>query len=608
MMKPFHNFFSSPLGRICFGKKSHVLIFGSVIFLNLCSALMEGTSFGLLLASFSVLDGSAATMQKSLGLFGGYAQILCSHLPQGQEFLYLALLAVLAQIFRSAFAFLGQVVNTYITTKIQIEAQQNVYAQIFRFSFPHVSNYKLGDLVEYAKSPATVISIVLEAANRSLVSAMDCLACITIMFCLSPHLAFLALLVFGVFGLLLKKIIHKISRVSCSLTERLVEFSKHVVQSLYGLRAIFIFDRQVNTMEKIKSTLGQVAHLTQRVGVWNSAIGPINEIMNVMLVGVFLIVGHSLTQSGGLGSVSLLLTFITIVYRLGTRLQIVITSVGTIAMYWGGVQRLKEILSVEGKEFADRSGKPFTGSFQKIVFNDVTFQYKNSGVVALKNVHFTIPHGATIALVGASGAGKSSVIDLLVRLFEPTSGCIQIDNHSLREYEVGSWRNILGVVSQDSFMFNETIEDNIRFGRLNASFEEIRQAAQIAGAHEFIMRLPHQYQSIIGERGCRLSGGERQRISLTRALVRNPEILILDEATSSLDSRSERFIQDALKRLHGQKTIIAVAHRLSTIAMADVIYVLEGGEIVEAGAHAELLRLGGHYARYWNIQAAPQNL
>ncbi|MCE5315880.1 MAG: hypothetical protein LLG04_00775, partial [Parachlamydia sp.] len=336
-MKLFHKisqFLSSPIGKVWLGeKKHHLRPFLCVIGLNSIAALLEGVSFGFILLAFSALDGSSAAMSN---MFGNYAELLQKSMPKDREFLYFTLLAILAQTFRSAFAYLGQIINTFISTNIQVEAQQKVYAQIFRLSFPCISNYKVGDLVEYAKSPAILIRPIMDSVNRILVSSMVSIVSIAMMFFLSPQLALLALSVFGVFGWVLKKIVCKISRISCSLTSHLVEFSKHATQSLQGLRAIFTFDRQVNTLERIRETLGKISHLTQRVGLWNSSIGPINEIMSIALVGAFLIAGQMLfTQTGQEGSIPILLTFITMVYRFGTRIQIIITSIGDIAFHWG---------------------------------------------------------------------------------------------------------------------------------------------------------------------------------------------------------------------------------------------------------------------------------
>ncbi len=205
--------------------------------------------------------------------------------------------------------------------------------------------------------------------------------------------------------------------------------------------------------------------------------------------------------------------------------------------------------------------------------------------------------------MGASGGGKSTLVDLLLRLYQPLSGRIVIDGQDISEYDISSWRKLFGVVTQDTFLFNDTIEENIRFGELKASLERVVKAAKDARAHEFIISLPQGYKTIIGERGYRLSGGEKQRLSLARCLVRNSQIIVLDEATSNLDSRSESLIQNTLERCNKDKTMIVIAHRLSTIAKADVICVIEKGEKVEMGTHEDLIKQEERYYFYWNLYA-----
>jgi ABC-type multidrug transport system fused ATPase/permease subunit len=227
--------------------------------------------------------------------------------------------------------------------------------------------------------------------------------------------------------------------------------------------------------------------------------------------------------------------------------------------------------------------------------------------MVLKNISFSIRKGMVVGIVGISGSGKTSLIDLLLRLYEPIEGKIFVNKMDIRNLAVDSWRAKFGVVGQDAFLFDETIEDNIRFGQDALPLEQIEKAARSAGIEDLIRRLPRGYQTIVGERGLRLSGGERQRLALARALLRDPEILILDEATSNLDSHSEHFIQNALAEIQKTKTAIVIAHRLSTIVDSDLILVVEHGKIIESGTHEHLLKLQGRYSHLWELQTKKQN-
>lgn len=593
---------SSEVKKIFLGPKgTNGILFALVLLPNLIAALLEGISFAMILLAFSMLgaDSRPDLSTSWLQAFSILA-VWLKTLSSAEAFTFFISIAIGLQVLRSLFTYFGAVASIFLGTRMQIEAQHKVYRQILNFSFPFVSRYKVGDLVEYTSTPATMIRIVMDELNKGVVSVLAIFASLTVMFFLSPSLTWLALGVFGCLGLFQKLVIRKISKISESVSSHLVDFNKHIVQSLHGLRAIYTFDRQKTMMGNISSTLHQLAAATKKLYLWNHTSAPINEILGIVLVGVFLLIGQ--IQEKSAAALPLLLTFITIVYRLNGRMQALLVSVNTVAMNWGAIVRLEEILTHKDKEFASTGHIEFPALKQGITFDHVDLCYLKGQQPAIRAFSAEISKGSTVAFVGHSGAGKSSVIDLLIRLYEPTSGRILIDDTDLQQIHVSSWRQMLGVVSQDAFIFNESIAENIRFGQLEAPLEDIVAAAKMAGAHEFINRLPHGYQTIVGERGYRLSGGERQRIALARALIREPEILILDEATSSLDSQSEQLIQEAIDRFRGVKTVILIAHRLSTVTLADAIFVMEKGCIIERGTHEELLKKEGAYFRYWALQ------
>lgn len=236
-----------------------------------------------------------------------------------------------------------------------------------------------------------------------------------------------------------------------------------------------------------------------------------------------------------------------------------------------------------------------------ISFEDVDFEY-NEGMPVLRDICLDVPAGKTVAIVGQSGSGKSTLVDLLPRFWDPQGGCVRIGGVDVKDFAVKDLRSLMGNVSQEAILFNDTIRNNIAFGVEHATQEQIEQAAKIANAHEFIMATEQGYDTNIGDRGSKLSGGQRQRLSIARAVLKNPAVLILDEATSALDTESERLVQEALERLMKDRTTLVIAHRLSTIRNADMICVMHEGEIVERGTHDALMDLGGHYARLVQMQ------
>jgi len=260
--------------------------------------------------------------------------------------------------------------------------------------------------------------------------------------------------------------------------------------------------------------------------------------------------------------------------------------------------KLFEVLNYDEKI---KSGNIKPVKFEKsIEFKNIVFSYDKE--IVLQDINFKLQKGQKIAFVGSSGSGKSTILDLLVRFYDPQQGEILLDEKNIKEFDLSQYRKLFGIVSQETLLFNDTIENNIRFGREEYSFDQVVQAARLANADGFIQKLERKYQTEIGDRGVQLSGGERQRIAIARALLGNPEILIFDEATSALDNESEKIVQTAINEILHNKTAILVAHRLSTIVDADIIYVLQNGTIVESGTHQQLIALGGVYHKLYELQ------
>jgi ATP-binding cassette subfamily B protein/subfamily B ATP-binding cassette protein MsbA len=579
---------------------THIWSFSFILILAATAALFEGASFGLMLLALSVLGGEVPSLNALAWFDGGYLFDCLSVFSSQELFVFCILGAIGFQIFRSSITFLSQYLTVLLTLKIQTNVQEAVYRQIFRFSFPFVSKYKVGDLIEYARAPSTLIPIIMEALCRFFVSVFMVVGSLIMMYFLSPKLTLITILFFGIFGISQKVLVRKIAHYSQQVSAELVEISKHTVQSLHGIRAIFTFHRQEGVLAKTLQTLHMVANSVKRLNVWNQSMWGISEIIGVLFVGLCFIIGTFIIKGENL--LPHLLTFITISYRLNGRVQNTINSVSVMALHYGLLSRLKEILDPSMKEFSPEGGIKYSSLKDKIEFNEVCLSYPGRNTKAVSQVSIIIPNGKVTAIVGPSGAGKSSLIDLILRLYEPTSGKIFIDDIPLCKLDIASWREALGVVSQDTFIFNESIEENIRFGCTKASFVDIENAAKASGADEFISRLPEKYGTILGERGYRLSGGERQRIALARALLKNPEILILDEATSNLDGHSELIIQNSLDQFRRNRTIIIIAHRLSTIRHADKIIVLNHGKVVESGTHEELMSCNQIYASLSRIQ------
>ncbi|MGD2169780.1 MAG: ATP-binding cassette domain-containing protein, partial [Chlamydiota bacterium] len=325
---------------------------------------------------------------------------------------------------------------------------------------------------------------------------------------------------------------------------------------------------------------------------------------SIIIIGIILTFGAFILTNQKELILPILLTFLGLSHRMATRVQLLFRSIGTIATHYGNIFRFNQILKEKDDYQNETVGHPLKKLASSIEFQSVELVYPKNNSSALINFSYSLEKGKTIALVGPSGAGKSTIVDLLVGLYSPTKGRIFIDGNDLSSIDTKSWRNLIGVVSQDIFLFHDTIEENIKFGLHNISHQQIETAAKEAGAHDFITKLPQGYKTILGERGYRLSGGEKQRIALARTLIKDPKILILDEATSNLDSHSEKLIQETIEKNQHKRTILIVAHRLSTIIHSDDILVIKNGKLVEQGSHETLIQENGFYSYLWKLQSS----
>jgi len=306
------------------------------------------------------------------------------------------------------------------------------------------------------------------------------------------------------------------------------------------------------------------------------------------------------TQLEALSTV--LLTYLVLIFRLLPLLSQFNTARNQVANGMSSVLLTEAFLNRQDKPFMVNGDRPYMPLQQGIHINQVSFGYRGLAQCVLTDIDLYLPRGTTLALVGASGAGKSTLVDLLPRFYDPTVGAILIDGVDLREFEIRSLRRAMGIISQETVLFNASVRDNIAYGVPEATDQEIWSAAKLANADEFITQLPYGLNTPIGDRGVLLSGGQRQRLAIARALLQNPEILILDEATSALDTVSERLVQQAIETLSRDRTTLVIAHRLSTVQKAEQIAVLDQGRVVERGTHDELLKQGGYYTRLCTLQ------
>ena len=367
--------------------------------------------------------------------------------------------------------------------------------------------------------------------------------------------------------------------------------SARMTEGLAGLRTIQLFGQEQVEANRFAAASDQVRQAFFRMDALSAAPVPLLELLFAVLLGGLLL-------GADVGEFVLLVVFLALLQRLQPHAAGVMHARVNLLALAGPLQDVAGVLNDASAEPLRDGDQPAPAPARSIRFQDLTYRYPSASQPALASVTFDLPAGRTTALIGMSGAGKSTVLSLVSRLVDPTDGAVLVDGQDLRSFQLATWRARMAVVPQDVYLFNASVRENIAYGVPGISDEAIQAAAKAAQAHDFVVTLPHGYDTHVGDRGVRFSGGQRQRLALARALVRDPSLLILDEATNALDSLSERLVRDSIMNLSGSRTILIVAHRLASIEHADHIVVLDKGQVLEAGSPAELLAADGAYAHY----------
>ncbi len=478
----------------------------------------------------------------------------------------------------------------------------DLYAHLHRLSLSFYHGRRTGTLISRITNDVEYLRASLASGISNLVKdGLTLIGCLVWVFRLSWGLALLSFVVLPPVAFCLVVIGRKMRKRSGQAQERMADITGILQETFAGVRVVRAFGTERFEQGRFNEANRGFYRAFMRLRRVSAAARPLSE-MAIVTVAVAMLwfggreifVSHALQPQTFMLFVGALLTTMSPIKSLSevnTNVQQGVTA----------AQRIFTLMDTL-PEIVDRPGAQALPALrQRIRYESVGFAYR-AGTPVLRDVSFEIAHGQVVALVGTSGAGKSTTMDLLARFYDPTAGRITLDGVDLRDATVVSLRSQLGIVTQETILFHDTVRNNIAYGLRDASDRSVRAAAEAAHAHAFIQRLPKGYETLIGDRGVQLSGGERQRLAIARALLRNPPILLLDEATSSLDTESERLVQDALERLMHDRTVLVIAHRLSTVQHAGRIVVLDGGQVAASGTHAELLQQDGVYARLYNLQ------
>lgn len=453
-----------------------------------------------------------------------------------------------------------------------------------------------GDMVEYDEST-------LSSVQQLVVAVVSMVLYIAMLFYISPRLSLLVLAMLPVIVFVISGITHRLRRSSQQLQGMGAFLTSLMEETIMGLKVIKAYTAIGFSNHRFREASDDYARLRTKVLRRIDLSSPVSDFLgNCVVVGILLFGSRMVIGGDASLTPELFVSYIMMFVLMIPPSKELTTAVSQIKKGRACVDRMQEFLSTPDTVADAPDAQPFDGLHSQVEFRDVGFHYL-PGTEVLHHINLTIPKGRTVALVGSSGSGKSTLADLLMRFYDCTSGGIYIDGRPLTAIRIADLRRHIGVVAQDTVLFNDTIRNNIAFGTPEATDAQIVRAARIANAHQFILQQPDGYDTRIGDGGDRLSGGQRQRISIARALLRNPDLLIFDEATSALDAESERLVQQSLDNLLSGRTALIVAHRLSTIQHADLIVVLEQGSIVEQGTHQELMELQGRYFQLVQMQS-----
>ena len=492
--------------------------------------------------------------------------------------------------------------NTYcmqwVSNKVVTDIRGQLFNKMVRSSMDFFNKMRSGLLISRITNETRVVQMALTAVSSDIFKQpVLIVGAISVLFLMDWKFTLITLVLFPTCLLPLRIYGRRARKALRGQFEGMGEMVVTMQETFAGIRVIKSFAREAHQEKEFKRSNQMQFSQMMRIIRSMEATGPLVETIAAIGVGLALLYVYAANLSAGrfFGLISGIFILYDPIKTL-SKLQIVMQQsiAATTAIF--------ALLDTEPTVQDSPDASKLTSATGRIDFENVTFRYANTVTDAVSNLTLHIEPGKTYALVGASGAGKSTILSLILRLYDPTSGAVKIDGRDLRSVTQKSLREQMGLVTQETFLFHDTIFSNIQFGRLDATPEEVREAARAAYAHDFIVAQPKGYETVIGDKGCLLSGGQQQRLAIARAVLKNAPILLLDEATSSLDSESEQQIQKALAELATGRTVIAIAHRLSTVLSADQIIVMDGGHIKEIGTHAELLEKSGYYRRLYDHQ------
>jgi ATP-binding cassette, subfamily B, bacterial MsbA len=570
--------------------KSWVL--SGLIILGVLAALSEGVSISLFIPLVQNQIGT-----QTAGITGRFATLF-QGIPSEHRLLWIGFSIFLCIVLKNVLSFTYSLLFQSVNASIGHRLRCGILHQLLSVGQSYLDTHDSGKLLYTLATETWRVSAACTVLANLIINVCIALIFSILLLLISWKLT----LITGCLVLLNSQIIRQVTshgkRFSAQATAVNASLTQRMIETLGGMQLVRAFGRESHEQRRFDVASSEVRKAFFKLDRMSALVQPLSELLTVsLLLGILLV-----TAMRTPGQMANLFAFLVLLYRLQPRIKQFDTDRVSLDTFSASVEEVRSLLDESNKPYL-RSGTLMLASIEKaITFENVSLHYDSGKGAALEQVSCSINFGETTAFVGPSGAGKSSLIRLICRLYDPSSGRLLIDGVPLPDLDLAWWRSQIALVSQEVYLFNATVAENIAYGKLDATREELVEAARKAHAMEFIKELPEGFETILGDRGIRLSGGQRQRLALARAFIRDPQILILDEATNSLDLISEAVVQDALEQFGRNRTVLIVAHRLSTIEHADKIIVLDSGSVAESGTLPELLAAGGLFSRFYEHQ------
>ncbi len=581
--------------------RPHLKVLVAAVFCMLVSTLFDGVSMGMIVPfADKILNNGKIVVPTELPSVVEDFIARVNSIPQLRLLQIMAFFLIGMFFFKSLFTFLQSSLMSDVGQRVMRDIRLKLYNKFQSLDLDYFSRKRSGELISRITNDVAMVENAVSSGFTDLVyQSLQILLFSCIIIFIYWRLAIVAILMIPFISTPIVLVGRRLRKISRETQEKMADINSLLVETITGVRIVRAFGAEKYETDKFGRNNQAYYRLNMKSIRRTLVLGPTTEFIG-SLGGVFILlyIGRQVIDGVlSFGVFGLFLGSVMMMIRPFKRLS----SVASIMQKaFAASTRIYEVFETQTKIREDKTAWELEEIKEGIEFSDVWFRYEEAEV--LRGIHLRCRKGEVVAIVGPSGAGKSTLVDLIPRFYDPQKGAILIDGRDIRSFNVASLRSKIAMVSQETILFNDSVRDNIAYGRREASFDEIKEAAKKANAHEFITALSQGYDTFIGDRGVKLSGGERQRLAIARAILKNPPLLILDEATSQLDTHSERLVQEALNGLMAGRTVFVIAHRLSTVKHASKIMVLNEGCIVEEGTHEELLVAGGVYKRLYDIQ------